>query len=68
MLVPSDEFVASLPYGKIPDRKDFETMPAAQRIKYWQTVISKSDVLGQAFRDMFNNQKIVEYVKPIDFN
>jgi hypothetical protein len=67
MLVPSDEFVASLPYGKIPDRKDFEDMPAAQRIEYWQTVISQSDKLGQAFKDMYNNQKIVEYIKPIEF-
>ena len=67
MLVPSDEFVANLPYGKIPDRKDFQTMPAAQRIEYWQTVISKSDSLGQAFKDMYDNQKIVEHIKPIEF-
>jgi hypothetical protein len=67
MLVPSDEFVASLPYGKIPDRKDFETMPAAQRIEYWQAVILQSNSLGQAFKDMYNNQKIVEHIKPIEF-
>ena len=67
MLVPSDEFVASLPYGKIPDRKDFEAMPAEQRIRYWQTVISQSDSLGTAFKDMLNNQQIVEYIKPIEF-
>jgi hypothetical protein len=67
MLVPSDEFVASLPYGKIPDRKDFETMPAEQRIKYWQTVISQSDQLGQTFKDMCDNQTIVGNIKPIEF-
>jgi hypothetical protein len=67
MLVPSDEFVASLPYGKIPDRKDFETMPAEQRIKYWQSVISQSDALGQAFRDMCDNQNVAKYIKPIEF-
>lgn len=67
MLVPSDEFIASLPYGKIPDRKDFETMPAVQRIKYWQTVISKSDSLGLAFKDMCVNQKIIDNIKPIEF-
>lgn len=68
MLVPSDEFVASLPYGKIPDRKDFETMPAAQRIKYWQTVISQSDQLGMAFREMVKNQSIVDVIQPLVFN
>lgn len=67
MLVPSDEFVASLPYGKIPDRKDFETMPAEQRIQYWQTVISQSDKLGEAFNNMCVNQQIVERIKPIEF-
>lgn len=67
MLVPSDEFVASLPYGKIPDRKDFETMPAEQRIKYWQTVISQSDELGQAFKELCDNENIVSYIKPIEF-
>lgn len=67
MLVPSDEFVASLPYGKIPDRKDFEVMSSSQRIEYWQTVISKSDILGQAFKDMCDNHKIAEYIKPIEF-
>jgi hypothetical protein len=67
MLVPSDEFVASLPYGKIPDRKDFENMPAEQRIKYWQTVISQSDELGQAFKDMYESQQIVERIKPMEF-
>lgn len=67
MLVPSAEFVASLPYGKIPDRKDFESMPAKQRIKYWQTVISQSDRLGQAFKDLYDKQNLVEQIKPIAF-
>jgi hypothetical protein len=65
--VPSAEFVASLPYGKIPDRKDFESMPAEQRIKYWQTVISQSDRLGEALKEMYENQQIVEHIKPIEF-
>ena len=63
MLVPSDEFIARLPYGKIPDRKDFESMPAQQRIAYWQNVISQSDQLGQAFKDMCDNQQIIEQIK-----
>lgn len=67
MVVPSEEFVASLPYGKIPDRKDFESMPSKQRIEYWQTVISQSDRLGQAFKDLYDNQNLVEQIKPIEF-
>jgi hypothetical protein len=67
MLVPSDEFVASLPYGKIPDRKDFESMPAQQRIKYWQTVLSESDRLGEAFMQLLENPDMVKDIKPIVF-
>ncbi|MCF2946747.1 patatin-like phospholipase family protein [Paraglaciecola aquimarina] len=67
MLVPSDEFIANLPYGKIPDRKDFETMPAEQRINYWQAVISQSDQLGQTFKDLFDKQQVVQQIKPIEF-
>jgi hypothetical protein len=49
MLVPSDKFIARLPFGKIPDRKDFTDLDAATRIKYWQTVLKESDVLADEF-------------------
>ena len=67
MLVPSDEFIASLPYGKIPDRKDFENMPAPQRIKYWQTVLKESDRLGEAFNQLVEKRDIAAQIKPIYF-
>ncbi|MFC4699557.1 patatin-like phospholipase family protein [Glaciecola siphonariae] len=49
MLVPSDEFIASLPYQKIPDRKDFSKMSPEQRIPYWHKVMAESERLAQAF-------------------
>lgn len=67
MLVPSAEFVASLPYGKIPDRKDFENMPATQRIQYWQKVLSESDRLGEAFMQLTQTADIASMVQPITF-
>ncbi|MFT2090683.1 patatin-like phospholipase family protein [Paraglaciecola sp. 2405UD69-4] len=67
MLVPSDEFISQLPYAKIPDRKDFETMPALQRIPYWEGVINQSDKLGQEFAKLYESQTIIEHVKPFDF-
>lgn len=67
MVVPSDEFIASLPYGKIPDRKDFENMDAEQRIPYWQKVISESDRLGEAFDQMAQSPDIVDRIKPLAF-
>lgn len=67
MLVPSDSFVASLPYGKIPDRKDFETMPPEQRIPYWQKVISESDRLGEAFMQLTQDPDVADKIKPLAF-
>ncbi|WP_133470410.1 patatin-like phospholipase family protein [Paraglaciecola marina] len=67
MLVPSEEFISQLPYAKIPDRKDFETMPVEQRIPYWETVINQSDRLGQTFAKLYESQTIIEHVKPFEF-
>jgi hypothetical protein len=47
MLVPSDEFVQSLPYQKIPDRHDFLNLSDEERISTWREVIKRS----QALRD-----------------
>jgi hypothetical protein len=47
MLVPSDEFVASLPHSKIPDRHDFLKLSDSQRISYWREVVSRTEELGE---------------------
>lgn len=67
MIVPSASFVENLPYQKIPDRKDFETMRPQQRIPYWETVISESDRLGEYFMQQVENDTIMDDVKPLPF-
>ena len=52
MLVPSDEFIAKLPFGKIPDRKDFTDLDANTRLKYWQTVLQQSEYLAEEFANI----------------
>ncbi|PCI80952.1 MAG: hypothetical protein COB20_02335 [SAR86 cluster bacterium] len=49
LVVPSKEFVAELPYGKIPDRTDFETLDHSSRVAYWSTVLEKSKRLADDF-------------------
>lgn len=68
MLVPSDEFVSNLPYGKIPDRRDFETMDPSLRIKYWKTVLQESNRLADAFLALIKDADIAERIKPIRFD
>ena len=58
MLVPSDKFIASLPFGKIPDRKDFTEMVAATRIKYWRTVLSETERLAESFDALIQHQDL----------
>ena len=56
MLAPSKEFVASLPYGKIPDRNDFTDLDADTRIKYWNIVFSETEKLAEALDKNLENK------------
>jgi hypothetical protein len=56
MITPSKAFVASLPYGKIPDRNDFSDLDADTRIKYWNTVFSETEKLAEAFDNNLNGK------------
>jgi hypothetical protein len=58
ILAPSDEFVASLPYGKIPDRKDFTAMRDDERIPAWKTAIARSHELGEEFGELVDSGRI----------
>ena len=57
MITPSKEFVANLPYGKIPDRNDFTDLDADTRIKYWNTVFSETEKLAEAFDKYLDTAK-----------
>lgn len=49
MLCPSESWVKSLPFGKIPDRKDFNQLTDAHRMSYWQEVTERSFELAEDF-------------------
>ena len=52
IIAPSDAFVASLPGGKIPDRKDFYAFSESERIARWETSLRMSEQLGDEFREL----------------
>jgi hypothetical protein len=64
LVAPSDAFVASLPGGKIPDRRDFYTMSEADRIRRWQAAIDASARLGEELHDLVESGRIAEAVRP----
>ena len=51
LVAPSREYLAALPYGKLPDRRDFVRFESdnAGRMKYWRGAIAESARLGDAF-------------------
>lgn len=63
LLAPSDEFVASLPRRKIPDRKDFYAMDDATRRVTWQRVVDESARLGDELADLLATGRIAERIE-----
>jgi hypothetical protein len=66
VVCPSAEFIAELPNNKIPDRTDFETHTADDRIKIWQQVIDKNKVLADDFDSLVNSPLLSDNVLPIE--
>lgn len=64
IIAPSDEFVAALPGGKIPDRKDFYNMPEAERIPRWQQTVDASRQLGDELRELLATGRLADRVRP----
>ena len=62
LIAPSKEFVASLPGGKIPDRRDFYSMPEGERMKRWQQVREASERLGEDLRELISSGRIADEI------
>lgn len=67
MLAPSPEFVQSLPFGRITDRRDFVRLAGKdkERVAAWQKSVEMSAKLGQEFLDVVENGSIRERVQRI---
>jgi len=67
LVAPSSTFVKSLPFAKIPDRKDFNTFKGKdkERIAYWKIVVEKNKQLGDEFFEAIQSGKIRQIVKPL---
>lgn len=59
MVSPSQHFLALMPFGKIPDRKDFFKMSDVDRIKFWKTVVAESNRLGDEFMEIIDRENVV---------
>ncbi len=64
MIAPSDAFVASLPGGKIPDRRDFYAFDDTERMRRWQATLDASERLGDELRTMIARGRVADAVTP----
>lgn len=65
VIAPSDEFAASLPYGKIPDRGDFKTFDHKTRVAYWRRVLEETARLGDDLRHLLIDDGLAARVRPL---
>lgn len=67
LIAPSREYLARLPYGKLPDRSDFKRFVgnAGSRQRYWHTAMSESRRLGDAFLEMVSNGSLGDHLHPL---
>ncbi|MFT6153585.1 MAG: hypothetical protein ACJAYK_001754 [Crocinitomicaceae bacterium] len=66
MLVPSQEFIDQLPYGKIPDRNDFVNLTNDERESYWGIVLKETDKLVAELHTALEKDGGRSVVKPIE--
>ena len=67
LIGPSDEYVASLPGGKIPDRQDFYQFKNndSERVRRWTVAKERSNELGEAFIRLAESGDIASVVEPL---
>jgi len=65
MLGPSPELVATLPFGKIPDRNDFVTLSSDERMRVWEQVVGESRRMGEALARVLDDPEPARHFTPL---
>ena len=65
LMSPSEDFVSGLPFGKIPDRRDFENLDNDERIKYWRKVVAECERMADELRSVVEHGVIADRLEPL---
>jgi len=67
LLTPSRDYLARLPYGKLPDRKDFTRFLSddAGRERYWRQAMDESRRLGDEFLELTETGRLADRLMPL---
>jgi hypothetical protein len=65
LISPSEEFVARLPNGKIPDRTDFRRYAPKERIRIWREVVTSCAELADEFHEVVEKDQLAARLLPL---
>jgi hypothetical protein len=67
LIAPSREFLARLPQGCIPDRKDFVRYGGrdAERVRDWRACVAEGERLADAFRRLLDDSDPARHIQPL---
>lgn len=65
LVAPSPAFIAALPGGAIPDRKDFLHTDDVTRESHWRAAVNQSERLGEAFAAWCADPDPARYLLPL---
>ncbi|MCP4115746.1 MAG: patatin-like phospholipase family protein [Desulfobacteraceae bacterium] len=67
LLAPSPSFVAALPLGRIPDRRDFDRLAGrdGDRVEFWEKSVAMGRRLGDQFLEAVASGRIRKIVRKI---
>lgn len=65
LVCPSDDFVAGLPNGKIPDRSDFRRYAPGARVRIWRQVVRECAALADELYDVIESGALEARLQPL---
>jgi hypothetical protein len=65
LISPSDDFVARLPNGKIPDRSDFLNYEPAERVRIWKYCVAACEALADEFLEVMEKDQLAARLEPL---
>jgi hypothetical protein len=68
LIAPSREYLARLPYGKLPDRNDFKRFMGDDKTRqtYWRKAMEESQRMGDEFLELVDNNRLTEHLRPLN--
>ena len=65
LISPSDQFVAGLPNGKIPDRTDFVNYEPTERVRIWKQCVAMCEAMADEFAEVIEKDQLAARLEPL---